>query len=235
MQTEYIRRCSLCLVKEAEIAPFLQELKVRYPQVEIALFPLMGTVQVMFQSESPVDAPVEALQKRFSSFFFGEGRIAEALHRECIERKKTLAFAESCTGGRLASEMTAIPGASAYLLGSIVAYSNSWKERFLQVSRTTLKEKGAVSREAVIEMAQGLLQETDADLVAAVSGVAGPGGGTKSAPVGTIYVAIGQRHQKIDAGVVHAPAEREEAMGLAVQLTLGALWRRLVHNTATFS
>lgn len=235
MQTEYVRKCSLCLVQEAEVAPFLQELKVRYPQVDMALFPLVGAVQVMFQSESPVDALVGDLQKRFPTFFFGEGSIAENLHRECIRRKKTLAFAESCTGGRLAASMIAIPGASEYLLGSIVAYSNAWKERFLQVSHTTMKEKGAVSKEAVIEMAQGLLQETDADLVAAVSGIAGPSGGTKEKPVGTLYIAIGARGQKIDAGVVRAPAQREEAIALAVQLILGALWRKLVHNTATFS
>jgi PncC family amidohydrolase len=235
MQAEYIRKCSLCLIHEKEVAPFLQTLKTKHPQVEMALFAMPGTVHLMFQSESPVDALVEAVQSQFPSFFFGEGKIEEALARELITRKKTLALAESCTGGAIAATLTAIPDASKYLLGSIVAYSNTWKERFLQVSRTTLKQKGDVSRETVIEMVQGLLQETDADFGAAVSGVAGPSGGTKQTPVGTIYIAIGQRGQKIDAGVVHAPPERAAAIELSVQLTLGALWRRLVHNTATFS
>lgn len=235
MQAEYLRRCSLCLLNEKEVAPFLHRLKGRHPQVEMALFPGTGTVQILFQSEQPLDQAVQEVQKEFPTFFYGEGRIEEALHRECIARKKTIALAESCTGGAIAAKLTAIPDASKYFLGSIVAYSNVWKERFLQVSRTTLQKKGAVSREAVSEMVQGLFQETDADYGAAVSGIAGPGGGTKEKPLGTIYIAIGQRGQKIDAGVVHAPPERAGAIDLATHLTLGALWRRLVHNTATFS
>lgn len=235
MQTEYVRKCSLCLINEAEVAPFIQELKKRHPDVEMALFPSTGAVQIMFQSESPIDSLVDAVQKRFPTFFFGEGRIEEAVHREFIKHKKTLAIAESCTGGSLAAKLTAIPDASKYFLGSIVAYSNAWKERFLQVSRTTLEEKGAVSKEAVIEMAQGLFQETDADFAVAISGIAGPSGGTKEKPVGTIYLAIGERGQKIDAGVIRAPKERLQAIDTAVHLTMGALWRRLVHKTATFS
>lgn len=235
MPTEYIRRCSLCLLQEKEIAPFLQALKSEHPGVEIALFPAPGTLQLMFQSEKPVDSLVDAVQQKFPTFFYGEGNIGEALARECIARKKTLALAESCTGGAIAASLVAMPDASQYLLGSIVAYANGWKERFLQVSRTTLKQKGAVSREAVVEMAQGLLHETDADLVAAVSGVAGPSGGDKQTPVGTLFIAIGKRGEKIDAGRVHAPTNRQGAIDLAVHLTLGALWRRLVHHTATFS
>lgn len=235
MQVEFIRKCSLCLITEKEVAPFLQQLKSSHPEVEMALFPGPGTLQIMFQGEAPVDALVVKVREKFPSFFYGEGKIEEALQNEFISRKKTLALAESCTGGAVAAKLTAIPDASKYLLGSIVAYSNAWKERFLQVSRTTLKQKGAVSRETVIEMVQGLFNETDADFAAAISGTAGPSGGTKEKPVGTIYIAIGERGKKVDAGVVHAPQERLAAIDLSAHLTLGALWRRLVHNTATFS
>lgn len=235
MQNEFIRRCSLCLLKESEIAPFLQTLKHDHPNVEIAVFEGPGTLQIMFQSETSVDALVEKVRAKFPTFFYGEGKIEEAVGKEFIFRKKTLALAESCTGGAVAAKLTAIAGASNYLLGSIVAYSNEWKERFLLVSHTTLNEKGAVSREAVIEMVKGLLSETNADFAVAVSGIAGPSGGTKELPVGTIYIAIGQRGDRIDAGVIHAPHDRTSAIDLAVHLTLGALWRRLVHNTATFS
>lgn len=235
MQAEYIRKCALCLINETEVAPFLQQLKKEHPQVEMALFPSPGAIQIMFQSEVPVDHLVDQVQKKFPSFFYGEGRIEEALQREFIARKKTLALAESCTGGAMAAKLTSIPDCSKYFLGSLVAYSNGWKERFLQVSRTTLKQKGAVSREVVIEMVQGLFNETDADFAVAVSGIAGPSGGTKEKPVGTIYIAIGERGHKVDAGVIYAPPERHAAIDLSVHLTLGALWRRLVHNTATFS
>jgi nicotinamide-nucleotide amidase len=235
MQAEFIRKFSLCLLKEGEVAPFLQELKKSHPEVEMTLSPHPGTLQIIFQSKEPVDTVVEKVQDKFPTFFYGEGNLEEALQREFIGRKKTLALAESCTGGSIAAKLTAIPGSSKYFLGSIVAYSNGWKERFLQVSRTTLKKNGPVSREAVVEMVQGLFNETDADFAAAISGTAGPDGGTKEKPVGTIYIAIGQRGQKIDAGVIHAPAKRDSAIDLSVHLTLGALWRRLVHNTATFS
>ncbi len=235
MQTEHIRNCSLCLVNESEVTPFLQELKKRRPEVDMAIFPSIGTLQIRFQSEKNVDDLVDEVRKRFSSFFYGEGKIEEALSQEFIARNKTLALAESCTGGAIASKLTLIPNASQYFLGSIVAYSNSWKERFLQVSRSTLKEKGAVSREVVREMVRALLQETDADFAVAVSGIAGPSGGSVEKPVGTIYIAIGERGQKIDAGVVHAPKERSQAIEMAVQFALGGLWRRLVHKTATFS
>jgi nicotinamide-nucleotide amidase len=235
MQREHIRRCNLCLIKEGEVAPFLQELKKAHPHVEMALFPSVGTVQVLLQSEKPIEGVVEKIAKKFPSFYYGEGRIEEAVHKEFIHRKKTLALAESCTGGAIAAKLVSIPGASHYLLGSIVAYTNEWKERFLQVSRTTLKTHGAVSREVVTEMVQGLFNETEADYAAAVSGIAGPTGGTKDKPVGTIFIAIGERGGKIDAGVVYAPQDRHDAIDLSVHLTLGALWRRLVHRTATFS
>src|SRR5690349_21157810 len=131
MQDEYIERCSLCLVNEKELSPLLQRLKKENPSVEIALFPGPGTVQVLFQSESPVDGLAAELQKSFPTFCYGEGRIEEAVHREFILRKKTLALAESCTGGAIAAKLTLLPDASKYFLGSIVAYSNVWKERFL--------------------------------------------------------------------------------------------------------
>jgi PncC family amidohydrolase len=235
MQAEFIRKCSLCLLKEAEVLPFLQKLRKQHPQIEIALFPAAGSVQIRFQSEAPVDHLVEQVQEEFPTFFYGEGMIEEAVQREFIARKKTLALAESCTGGSIAAKLTSIPHASQYLLGSIVAYSNAWKERFLQVSHSTLQEKGAVSKEAVVEMVQGLWNETEADYAVAISGLAGPGGGSKEMPVGTIYIAIGVRGGKIDAGVIHAPPHRAQAIELSVYLTLGALWRRIVHNTVTFS
>ena len=147
----------------------------------------------------------------------------------------TIALAESCTGGSIAAKLTAIPDASKYFLGSIVAYSNAWKERFLQVSRTTLETKGAVSRETVIEMVQGLLDESGADFVAAISGIAGPSGGSSAKPVGTVFIGIGKRGAEIDVGVIHAQPGRSNVIEHAVQITLGALWRRVVHNAVTFS
>lgn len=229
------RRCALCLLKEREVDPWLREMKKKYPDIEMGLSQAHAALQLVFRGERPVDFLAEETGRKFPTFYYGEGKIEEAVHREMIARKKTLALAESCTGGALAACLTALPGASQYLLGSIVAYANAWKERFLLVSHSTLEKKGAVSREAVEEMAAGILAETDADYAVAVSGVAGPGGGTKETPVGTIYVAVGERRGKIDAGRLQAPHDRAGAIDLAVHAALGALWRRLVHHTVTFS
>jgi nicotinamide-nucleotide amidase len=152
-----------------------------------------------------------------------------------IAQKKKLALAESCTGGMIAARLTQIPGASKFFLGSLVVYSDAWKERFLQVSHTTLKEEGSVSQKVVEEMSASLLMETDADFAIAVSGIAGPGGGTAKKPVGTIYFAIQERGKRCDSGKILAPPDRASAIELSTQTALGALWRRLVHNAFTFS
>ncbi|MCC6127878.1 MAG: CinA family protein, partial [Chlamydiae bacterium] len=165
----------------------------------------------------------------------GEDSVAFSLHRELISRKKQLALAESCTGGAIAAILTSMLDSSLYFLGSLVVYSNRWKEIFLEVPRTTLAKSGAVSKQAVDEMIQGLFRETDADFVIAISGIFGPSGGSAEKPVGTTYIGIGERGQKTDIGKLMAPPDRKAAIEWGVQTALGALWRRLVHGVLTFS
>jgi PncC family amidohydrolase len=235
MQAEYIEKCSLCLVSEKEVTPFLEKLKAKHPSITMDLSQMPGVIQLTFQSDKPLDSLIKDVERKFPSFFLTEATIEEALQQEMVRRKKTLSLAESCTGGALASKITALPGASEYFLVSMVVYSNTLKERFLHVSTTLIKQHGAVSRQTAVAMLEGLFQETDADFGAAITGTAGPSGGTKNKPVGTVYVAIGERGKKIDAGPIHAEGPRADIIELAVQLTLGGLWRRLVHNTPTFS
>jgi len=231
----FIRRCSLCLLREVEVDPFLRELKEKHPHVEIGIYPSLGSLQVVFRSDKPVESLVRQLQEKFPTFSFGGEKIEKALQHEMVARKKTLGLAESITGGAISARLTSIPDASHFLLGSIVAYSNAWKERYLQVSHSTIKQEGSVSKKAVEEMVDGLFAETDADYAIAVSGIAGPSGGTKQKPVGSIYIAIGQRGKKTDVGLIQSRPDRASAIELTVQTALGALWRRLVHNTFTFS
>ncbi len=106
------------------------------------------------------------------------------------EKGLSLSTAESCTGGNIAKLITSIPGSSAYFTGSVVAYDNRIKEEILRVGRTTLDEKGAVSREVVEQMARGIMKVYGTDTAITTSGIAGPDGGTEDKPVGTTCICV---------------------------------------------
>jgi nicotinamide-nucleotide amidase len=106
-----------------------------------------------------------------------------------LQRNFFLSTAESCTGGLIGHLLTNEPGSSAWYKGGIVAYSNSLKTEILAVNRDLLNEHGAVSSQCVLSMARGLSALTGSQVSVAVSGIAGPGGGTLEKPVGTVYIA----------------------------------------------
>jgi PncC family amidohydrolase len=106
------------------------------------------------------------------------------------QREMTLAAAESCTGGLVSHRITNVPGSSAYYNGSVTAYSNEIKEAVLRVRHDTLVQYGAVSEQVALEMARGVRDVLRVDVGLAVTGVAGPGGGTPEKPVGLVYVAL---------------------------------------------
>jgi nicotinamide-nucleotide amidase len=114
----------------------------------------------------------------------------EKIVRLLARKKKTLALAESCTGGFIANGITNVPGASEIFLGGVVAYSNGVKEKFLGVRPETLKKLGAVSEAVAREMAEGARKKFGADFAIAVTGIAGPAGGTKAKPVGTVFISV---------------------------------------------
>ena len=116
--------------------------------------------------------------------------LAERLQAMCLGRGLTIAVAESCTGGLVADAITDVPGSSAYFLGGVVSYSNSAKEAMLDVPSDVLAAHGAVSAQVGRAMAAGARARFGADLAAAVTGVAGPDGGTEAKPVGLTYVAM---------------------------------------------
>jgi len=107
----------------------------------------------------------------------------------CRARNATIATAESCTGGLIGGALTAIPGSSAVFRGGIIAYADEVKQRLLGVPQATLARHGAVSAETVKAMALGALKRTGAEYAVAVSGIAGPGGGTREKPVGLVFIA----------------------------------------------
>lgn len=115
-----------------------------------------------------------------------EFEIGELLKKESA----TLATAESCTGGSIAALITSVPGSSAYFKGGVIVYSNEMKQLLLGVSEQTLNHYGAVSKETVEEMLKGLKQRLNTDAGIAVSGIAGPGGGTLEKPLGLVWVGV---------------------------------------------
>jgi len=132
-------------------------------------------------------------------------------------RKKswTISAAESCTGGLISNLLTSIPGSSDYFLGGIVAYSNKIKMNLLSVSPQTLKTFGAVSKETVKEMAAGAKKLFKTDVGISTSGIAGPGGGTKEKPVGTVALGV-DIPRKIITNIEHFKGERNEIRKMAV-------------------
>ena len=121
-----------------------------------------------------------------------EGKIiSREISQLLWEKEKTVSTAESCTGGRIAETIIAVPGASKYFKGGIICYVNEIKEGLLGVSHELLEEKTAVCEQVAVEMVKGACQALNTDYAIAATGVAGPGGGTKEIPVGTIWLACG--------------------------------------------
>ncbi len=150
--------------------------------------------------------------------------------RKLRELEKTLAVAESCTGGLLASRITDVPGSSDYFLGGIVAYSNEVKKNLLGVPEEILGTLGAVSKECAERMAQGARELFGADLSLAITGIAGPGGGTEEKPVGLVYVALAtpqgalvRRFKFEGARKANKWSAAEAALGLLFDHLLGRL------------
>ncbi len=135
-----------------------------------------------------------AIRERLGEFCYGEGdtTMEEEVGRLLSASGATVAVAESCTGGLIGHRLTNVPGSSAYVLGGVVAYSNTLKESALGVARETLDRLGAVSTEVAEEMARGARHNSGADFAIATTGIAGPGGGTAEKPVGTVCIALDQ-------------------------------------------
>lgn len=167
--------------------------------VGVAYLPRAGGVTVRISASATDEKKAaEKLEKlkqvilqRAGDALYGCGkelRLAEVVGKVLAEKKMTLAVAESCTGGLLANSITDIPGSSTYMLGGMVTYSNGMKIRHLNVSEEDIKHSGAVSKQVALQMARGVAETCGARIGLSATGIAGPGGGSRLKPVGTVWM-----------------------------------------------
>lgn len=177
------------------------------PYLHLAYLPAPGVVRLRLsayevEGESvshEIDRQFAALQRIIPRYVLGFERatMQEIVHNLLTRRRQTLATAESCTGGSIAARFTAIPGASAYFLCGVVAYSNESKSNLLGVDPETIACRGAVSEEVARQMAEGARRTAGADYAVATTGIAGPAGGTEQKPVGTVWMAVAGPHRTV--------------------------------------
>lgn len=146
---------------------------------------------------------------------------------ELSNRHLTLATAESCTGGGLSYWLTSVPGSSRWFECGFVTYSNQAKVKMLGVNETTLNQSGAVSEETAIAMATGIMQQSSADIGIAITGIAGPGGGSKEKPVGTVWLAFSGKHFKTISQLYVFTGDRQAIRLASIEKSLEQLLKIL--------
>lgn len=175
--------------------------------MNLAYLPSTGIVKLRLtakgynaeQLQSSINDAVEELKQIIQEYIWGydDDTLENLAGKQLLERKQTLAAAESCTGGYLAHRITGVPGCSAYFLGSIIAYDNAMKEKQLGVDKQLIEKYGAVSEEVVAAMVRGTIESIGSDYALGVTGIAGPSGGTSEKPVGTTWIAAASRSRII--------------------------------------
>lgn len=192
---------------ESMIAEYLKDFEENLPTyVKLAYLPAIGRVRLRLTVSDANEGFVrKTLDEKFREMEgclppvliagYDEDTLEGAIGETLRKRGLTLSTAESCTGGYLAHLITAVPGSSDYFLGSVVSYANEVKMRQLGVKEETLKTQGAVSEETVQEMVAGAIRLLQTDIAIATSGIAGPTGGTPEKPVGTIWLAVGNKER----------------------------------------
>jgi len=188
-------------VGESFLADKIKDWETSLPaNFKLAYLPQPGIVRLRLSASGPsynelkavLDEEVKALYSLIPEYIFGQDQqnLETIIGQLLKEQNLTLSTAESCTGGNIAHLITSVAGSSAYFNGSVVSYSNDVKTNILGVKPSTIEDYGAVSRETVIEMAEGVKSALKTDCAIAVSVIAGPDGGTIEKPVGTVWVAV---------------------------------------------
>jgi len=231
---------------ESAVAELLGELMRRDRNPLVGTTVAQGVVSVRVRSEfatrrqarAALDATVREIAARLGALAFGAGAdtLAAVVGRLLRERGQTLAVAESCTGGLAAKLLTDVPGASDYFRGGWVVYANALKIGELRVPAEVLEHDGAVSERAACRMAAGALRQARSDFALALTGVAGPGGGTPRKPVGTVWIGLARRAgraPRASAQRFRFPGERAAVRERAAHTALNLLRLELLKAPAS--
>jgi len=225
---------------ESMIAELLKDFEASLPaHIKLAYLPNYGMVKLRLTSTGDKKEEVE---KELAPYFenlqvlvkeylvSNEDEGLEAVIGKILKAKnKTMATAESCTGGYIAHLITSIPGSSAYYKGSVVSYSNAVKENILGVKHGTLESMGAVSEETVKEMVKGAIKKLDVDYALATSGIMGPDGGTEEKPIGTVWIAAGDK-EKIMTLKLNLRFDRHRNIAMTAGNALNFLRKFILEN-----
>ena len=224
-------------IGESFLSDLIEPWELALPSfIRLAYLPVAGMVKLRLTARGSDETLLqEAIRKAVSELYPIAGQyivgedcetLPELVAQKLTSAGCTLAVAESCTGGTIASRLTALAGASAYFKGGIVAYSNEVKECALGVSHDTLAAHGAVSEETVRQMVEGVRSRLNSDYALATTGIAGPTGGTPDKPVGTVWIAACSRNTTVTQ-LMHYGDRRQQTIDRTVNQAYAMLIRLL--------
>jgi nicotinamide-nucleotide amidase len=222
---------------EIEVQRAVHAVEQEVEGVEVGFYPDFPEIHLTLTARGPERPPLEerlslfiaALRRQVGDILLGPdgAPLEEVVGRQLRQQNRTLAVAESCTGGLIGHRVTGISGSSDYFLGGVVTYSNQAKMDLLQVAKDTLQEKGAVSAETAAAMARGVKELFRADFGLAVTGIAGPTGGTPEKPVGLVFMGLAGPNG-VETRRHHFPGDRDMVKTLTAETALNWLRRELI-------
>ncbi|HET6361640.1 MAG TPA: competence/damage-inducible protein A [Gemmatimonadota bacterium] len=223
-------------IGESALAERLQEALAETSPIEVAFLPDLGMVDLRLtlagysgvEADRRLDALAGEVIRLSTPWFYGvDGEtLPQAIGRELAGRGWKVAVAESMTSGELGAELTSVAGSSAWFVGGILAYANEAKEALLDVPRETLARHGAVSEETCRAMLAGVRRAFRAEVACAVTGIAGPAGGSEEKPVGLVWIGV-ETPAGIEVRKLDYPGGRRDVRRRATVATLALLWRQL--------
>jgi nicotinamide-nucleotide amidase len=217
---------------DSRIAPFYKP----YLNPETTILSTLGTIEVHLRAQGSSDAEADALLTEVGDkielalgdhIFSSRGEtLEEVVGMFLVMRQKTVAVAESCTGGLLSERLTRVPGSSNFFLGGVVCYSNELKTRLVGVPADLIASDGAVSKSVAQVLAEGIRRRTGSTIGVGITGIAGPGGGTPEKPVGLVFVAIAE-DSSTEVRQFRFPGERERVRTWTSVAALEMIRRRV--------